>query len=73
MISFQMVPGINIFKIFQLYYFFFSIATQLKIKSLKEASFNLPLFKGLWEMKVEHLSGALRLQTNNGRNDPESL
>ena len=34
--------------------------------------FSLPLFKELWEMEVKHLSGALRLQSNNGRNVPES-
>lgn len=46
---------------------------QLKIESLNKSSFNCPLFKGLWEIEVEHLLGALRLQTNNGRNGPESL
>lgn len=36
-------------EVFKLYYFFSSIAVQLK--SQKEAPFNLTLFKGLWEMK----------------------
>lgn len=45
---------------------------QLKLQSLKEASFNLPELKMLWEMEGEHLSGALRLHTNKAGNGPES-
>lgn len=49
-----------------------AIAMQLKLQSLKEASFNLSELKMLWEMEGEHLSGALRLHTNKGRKGSES-
>lgn len=73
MTFFQMVQSINNCKNLSVVLFLLSYsAMQFKVKSLEDAPFHLPLFKGLWEMEVEHLSGALRLQTINGGNDPES-
>jgi hypothetical protein len=48
---------------FLLFYYCYVITKN----TLRETPFNFPLFKGTWKMEAEHLSGALRLQTNNGR------
>lgn len=69
----SVIQGIHNFKGLSIVLFLLFHCYAIKNKKPEKAPFNLPLFKGLWEMKVENLSSALRLQTDNGRNGPESL